>query len=156
MRKIWVKQQEWSSMRVWQISVGHNAGAVLPSAAPGRGIQHAVFMFGIHIFFEKYALKSVKKGVGRTIAALENVTSGKTFKELDLLTLGKGIERGTGKSLAIHSSFLQTESNQAFANSRARTWLASSGIWSRQLINYNDSQEEVVYSCVESSRDTYC
>lgn len=100
--------------------MGHNAGGALLSAASGRGILHIIFKIGIHIFFEKYALKSVKKGVGRTKAALENVTSGKTLKELDLFTLGRGIERGADKSLAIHSSFLQTESNQAFANSGAR------------------------------------
>lgn len=118
------KEAAWGSDEfLWD-----NAGSVLLSAAPGSGIQHIIFKIRIHIFYEKYALKSVKKRAGRTIAALENVTSGKAFKELDLFTLGKGIERGPDKSLAIHSSFLQTESNQAFTNSGARAWLASSGI----------------------------
>lgn len=64
----------------------HDAGPVLPSAAP-------CFSLGF-IVFEKRALKTANKRVGRTVIGSENVTSSKRFKEQSLLTPRKGTERG--------------------------------------------------------------
>lgn len=60
--------------------MGYNGGGVLPSAAPGRGMQNIIFKFGINLFF-LICIKDCQEGNRKNNSSFRKC--GKTFKELD-------------------------------------------------------------------------